>query len=313
MYRSSTASRTTITITIITTITTAMMFPKNIKRVSSEAHAKINLFLEVLGKRADGFHEIETLLCSVSLSDTLRYTLTKNQVIKLCTNILDLPAEDNLVYKVASYMLKRYKPSAGVEIDLEKRIPLAAGLGGGSSDAANVIFNLNAIWNLNLSQAEKEGIAAQFGSDICFFLQGGVAWGTGRGEIISPAEDIEIDHILLVKPDFGISAASAYSLSKPAVAEGKRQFALDSWRDDCFNRLEAGIRESYKEIDAILRQLENLKARPVLMSGSGSTCFGIFDNAEELTTCQQCFNQAGYWTKKVRTITRKEYQSVFKA
>lgn len=239
--------------------------------------------------------------------------MTKNQVIKLCTNIPDLPAEDNLVYKVASYMLKRYKPSAGVEIDLEKRIPLAAGLGGGSSDAANVIFNLNAIWNLNLSQAEKEGIAAQFGSDICFFLQGGVAWGTGRGEIISPAEDIEIDHILLVKPDFGISAASAYSLSKPAVAEGKRQFALDSWRDDCFNRLEAGIRESYKEIDAILRQLENLKARPVLMSGSGSTCFGIFDNAEELTTCQQCFNQAGYWTKKVRTITRKEYQSVFKA
>jgi len=239
--------------------------------------------------------------------------LTKNQVIKLCTNIPDLPAEDNLVYKVASYMLKRYKPSAGVEIDLEKRIPLAAGLGGGSSDAANVIFNLNAIWNLNLSQAEKEGIAAQFGSDICFFLQGGVAWGTGRGEIISPAEDIEIDHILLVKPDFGISAASAYSLSKPAVAEGKRQFALDSWRDDCFNRLEAGIRESYKEIDAILRQLENLKARPVLMSGSGSTCLGIFDNAEELTTCQQCFNQAGYWTKKVRTITRKEYQSVFKA
>jgi 4-diphosphocytidyl-2-C-methyl-D-erythritol kinase len=288
------------------------MCPKSIRRVSSEAHAKINLFLEVLGKRSDGFHEIETLLCSVSLSDTLRYTLTKNQVIKLCTNIPDLPAEDNLVYRVASYMLERYKPSAGVEIDLEKRIPLAAGLGGGSSDAANVILNLNVIWNLNLSLAEKEEIAALFGSDICFFLQGGVAWGTSRGEIISPAEDIEIDHILLVKPDFGISAASAYSLSKPAAAD-KRQFALDSWRNDCFNRLEAGIRESYKEIDTILWQLEIMKARPALMSGSGSTCFGIFDNAEELTTCQQCFNQAGYWTKKVRTITRKEYQSVFKA
>lgn len=313
MYRSSTASRTTITITIITTITTAKMYQKSIKKASSEAHAKINLFLEVLDKRADGFHEIETLLCSVSLSDTLRYTLTKKQVIKLCTNIPDLPAEDNLVYKVASYMLERYKPSAGVEIDLEKRIPLAAGLGGGSSDAANVIFNLNVIWNLNLSKEEKEEIAALFGSDICFFLQGGVAWGTSRGEIISPAEDIEIDHILLVKPDFGISAASAYSLSVPATADRKRRFALDSWRNDCFNRLEAGIRDSYGEIDAILRQLENMKARPALMSGSGSTCFGIFDNAEELTTCQQCFNQAGYWTKEVRTITRKEYQSVFKA
>lgn len=229
------------------------------------------------------------------------------------SNLPDLAAQDNLIYKVANHLTQLCKPESGVEIWLEKRIPLAAGLGGGSSDAASAIIALNELWDLNLSPSEMQDIAALFGSDISFFLHGGTAWGTHRGELLSLCSDFGIDNILLVNPQIKIPAAQAYQLVALPDPGSRRSFRPDAWRDSCFNRLEAGIRSRYTEVDELIRQLEHLGARPALMSGSGSTCFGIFDNAAELKACQQCFNQTGYWTQVVRTLTRIEYQSVFKA
>ncbi len=225
----------------------------------------------------------------------------------------ELAGESNLAFRIAERLRRTFQPETGIEIQLHKRIPLAAGLGGGSSDAANVLLTLNHLWNLNLDNRDLEAIAAEFGSDIGFFLQGGTAWGTNRGERIETVADIAIDNILLVYPNLEISAAQAYGAVKIPASNQARAYRPEAWLDTCFNRLEAGIREVYPEVDGVIRKMLRMGAKPALMSGSGSTCFGIFDNADELTTCQQCFNQAGYWTMKVKTMTRNEYQSVFKA
>lgn len=227
------------------------------------------------------------------------------------SNVPELAAQDNLIYKVANHLAQLFNPESGVEIRLDKQIPLAAGLGGGSSDAANAIVVLNDLWNLNLTLSEMQDIAALFGSDICFFLQGGTAMGTHRGELVSLCDDVVIDNILLVNPNIGIPAAQAYKLVTLPNPGDRRMFRPNAWRESCFNRLEAGIRAKYAEVDNVIRQLEKMGARPALMSGSGSTCFGIFDNAAELKACQQCFNQTGHWTKTVKTMTRNEYQRVF--
>lgn len=228
-------------------------------------------------------------------------------------NVAELAGENNLAFKIAERLRRTFQPETGIEIQLHKRIPLAAGLGGGSSDAANVLLTLNQLWNLNLDIRDLETMAAEFGSDIGFFLQGGTAWGTHRGERIETLADIAIDNILLVYPNLEISAAQAYKAVRIPSSDDVRTFRPEAWRETCFNRLETGIRSEFAEVDGVIRKMRQMGAKPALMSGSGSTCFGIFDNADELTTCQQCFNQAGYWTMKVKTMTRNEYQSVFKA
>jgi len=275
------------------------------------SYAKVNLFLEVLAKLPDSYHKIETLLCSVSLCDTLKFALTKKLGVKLWSNLPEMAAESNLVHRVATYLQDKFKPGQGIEIYLEKRIPLAAGLGGGSSNAANTIRALDSLWKLNLSLAEREETAARFGSDIAFFLHGGMAWGSNRGEQIRTVEDMDLGNILLVNPNLAISSASAYSLVQIPNKRERRVFKPESWRESCFNRLELEIRKFHPEVDVILNSLQKFGAQPALMSGSGSTCFGCFADALKLDACKRFFELKGYWTKTVRTISRKEYQSVF--
>ncbi|MGC9362493.1 MAG: 4-(cytidine 5'-diphospho)-2-C-methyl-D-erythritol kinase, partial [Candidatus Syntrophosphaera sp.] len=176
------------------------------------SYAKVNLFLEVLGELPGDYHEIETLLCSVSICDTIKYALTKKQGIKLWSNLPEMEDRDNLVFRMASYMSERFRPERGLDIYLEKRIPIAAGLGGGSSNAATTIRALDQLLGLNLKLRQMEEIAAGFGSDIAFFLHGGAALASNRGEIVRPLSDIEIDNILLVNPNIAVSSAEAYGM-----------------------------------------------------------------------------------------------------
>ncbi|MBW6514223.1 MAG: 4-(cytidine 5'-diphospho)-2-C-methyl-D-erythritol kinase [Candidatus Syntrophosphaera sp.] len=277
------------------------------------SYAKVNLFLEVLARLPDNYHQIETLLCSVSVCDTLKFALTKRQDVKLWSNLPEMAVESNLVYRVAAYLMDRYKPEAGIDIYLEKRIPLAAGLGGGSSNAANTIRALNSLWKLELSLAEMEATAALFGSDIGFFLHGGTAWATNRGELVEPCADLDVGNILLVNPNIAISSASAYAMVQVPAQGAKRYWKPDAWRESCFNRLEASVRKEYREVDEVIARLLESGAMPAQMSGSGSTCLGVFQDAGRMRACQSYFDRIGYWTKIVRTISRKEYQSVFKA
>lgn len=241
----------------------------------------------------------------------LKYALTKKQGVKMWSNLPEMVVESNLVLQVAHFLQQEFQPPWGVEIELEKRIPIAAGLGGGSSNAANVIRALNFLWGLDLSMSEMESIAARFGSDIAFFLHGGTAWATHRGEVVTPCEDILIDGLLLVNPHIAISSAEAYRLAAIPDEIDRRRFQMDEWRECCFNRLEPAIRKEYPAVDGIIATLQDMGARPALMSGSGSTCFGVFDDTAQMRKCQDHFARKGYWTQIARTISKKEYQSVF--
>ncbi|MFA6910209.1 MAG: 4-(cytidine 5'-diphospho)-2-C-methyl-D-erythritol kinase, partial [Candidatus Cloacimonadaceae bacterium] len=174
------------------------------------SYAKINLFLEILGRLPGNYHQVNTVLSSIDLFDSIKYALTKSRAIILWSSIAELDGQSNLIYRIAKYLQDEYKVDCGVDIHLKKRIPIAAGLGGGSSNAANAIESLDRLWQLNLDPAAKERIAAMFGSDINFFLHGGTALGENRGEKISPMDDIKIDNILLVNPGIAISAGTAY-------------------------------------------------------------------------------------------------------
>jgi len=224
-----------------------------------------------------------------------------------------MATKDNLVFRIASYLHDNYKPDCGLEISLEKRIPIAAGLGGGSSNAANTIRALNHLLKLDLKLQEMEDIAAIFGSDIVYFLQGGTAFATHRGEVVRPCTDIDIDNILLVNPNIPISSAEAYTLVEVPDTAARRHFDPIHWQDCSYNRLESGVRKRYPEVDDVLLWLIQSGAKPALMSGSGSTCFGVFVDRRGMETCKNYFDSKGYWTKVVRTISKKEYQSVFKA
>lgn len=275
------------------------------------SYAKINLFLEVLGRRPDGYHEVNTVMSSIDLCDSIKYALTKTPCIKLWSNRVELESEDNLIFQVASYLQSTYQVELGVEIELEKRIPIAAGLGGGSSNAAVTLLALNKLWDMKLGDEELHSVASKFGSDINFFLGGGTALASGRGESISPVWDIEIPHILLVNPGLYISAAEAYKLIEPG-------YPVRSWNpvDDLsksFNRLEPGIRKKYGLVDDILKMMESYHPKLAMMSGSGSTCFAIFDGNEALEQCKASFDQLGYWTHKTRTLNREEYQKCFQS
>lgn len=272
------------------------------------SYAKINLSLEVLGKLPSGYHQVETVLVSIDLHDRVKYTLTKTPGVKLWSNLPEMATSDNLIYRVAESLRQEFHPKTGVEIELEKRIPLAAGLGGGSSNAAVTILALNRLWELKLSQEQMEEIAASFGSDINYFLHGGCCLGEDRGQRITELEDVVIDNILLVNPHLRISSAEAYGLVDLGC-----DLAPHAWRETLskqklYNRLEPGIRARYPLIDDIVRQMSKAGARSAIMSGSGSTCFGIYDDINALNACRDTFTALGYWTHTTRTISRIEYQ-----
>ncbi len=274
--------------------------------------AKINLSLEVLGKLPNGYSQIETLFASIDLKDQLRFTLTKSPVIKFWSNLPQLNSQNNLVFKMAHYLQSHFAPSQGIEIELEKHIPVAAGLGGGSSNAAITLLILNKMWSLRLSDEKLHKIAATFGSDLNFFLLGGTALGEYRGQVVSPIQDIILEHLLLVNPHIAIASSEAYHLVDHQALEPSFSY-LDTLQNGVFyNRLQQGIVNRYPLIGKIIARMLELGARAALMSGSGSTCFGVFDEPSALKACLSEFEAAGFWAQASRTIGKEEYNKCIK-
>ncbi len=270
------------------------------------SYAKINLFLEVCGKLPNNYHQVNTVFSSIDLFDSLSFELSSSPGIHLSCSNPDLASPHNLVYKIAEYLHNTYHPEMGVRIHLDKHIPIAAGLGGGSSNAAETLKCLNKLWELGLSSNELHQIASGFGSDINFFLEGGCALGTNRGEQITALAPINISHILLVNPGIAIPSSLAYKLVLIPSPEQQRQFDSHNLNESCFNRLEAGIRQYFPEVDALLRSISGFGAEVSMLSGSGSTCFGIFPNPDDLERCKSHFNSLGIWTHKTCTITPQQ-------
>lgn len=250
--------------------------------------AKINLGLQVLRKRADGYHDIETVMVPVPLHDALEVTETVSRTdIRMFGTDFYIPVEQNLVYKAWKLMADRHgiKP---VLFHLAKRIPSGAGLGGGSSNAAVALVLLNNFFRLELPIDVLKTYAAELGSDCAFFIDSKPAQAQGRGEIL---ENIDLDlsafTIAIVKPlkmsdgQTGVSTPFAYSLVKPDVERVALSkiisLPVNEWRKKLINDFEKPISEKYPEIADIIGKLYSAGAVYAAMSGSGSACFGLFE------------------------------------
>lgn len=264
-----------------------------VRRLVLSAAGKVNLSLEVLGRRDDGYHEIATVMQAVDLSD--RLVLEDADVLELRTTAPDVPTDGtNLALKAALILREAAGSSRGTRITLEKRIPVAAGLGGGSTDAAAVLVGLNRLWGLRWPVARLAEVAVRLGMDVPFFLHGGAALGTGRGERLEPLASCALA-LVLVNPRVAASTAEIYSGVVPAMySDGGRArgmaAALRSRQPrrvaaSLGNTLERVATTRYREVERMEAALVAAGALGAAMSGSGLTVFGVarsYDHARQI-------------------------------
>ena len=253
--------------------------------VTAVARAKINLTLDVLGKRPDGYHELEMVMQSIELHDDLEFC-PADRDISLTIEGSDLsPGPDNLVYRAAELIRRQGKIRTGVQIRLVKAIPVAAGLGGGSADAAAALRALNEFWETGLSISELMSLGEQLGSDVPFCLMGGTALARGKGEQLSQLPACPRLGVVLVKPIFSVSTASVYRAYAPGpvVRRPDNRAMIAAIRDSDISRIAANLANAlesvtirlHPEIEEIKTKLLSAGALGVLMSGSGPTVFGL--------------------------------------
>ena len=273
------------------------------------APAKINWFLKIIGRRKDGYHEIQSLIQKITLYDQLSFSLSDE--LKLETSA-PIPMEQNLVYKAATLLKERYAVKRGARISLDKHIPTGAGLGGGSSDAAVALEGLNELWSLALSREDLYVLAEQLGSDVPLFLYGPLSLVSGRGEKIVPRRAGKTLDILLVKPSFDVSTERVYKnfslLTKKVekvnniepLVRNIESAEISGLTDVASNDLESVTIKSFPVIAEIKERMFEQGALFSLMSGSGSTVFGVFESRKKATEAARSFNE--FWTAVVQTI-----------
>jgi 4-diphosphocytidyl-2-C-methyl-D-erythritol kinase len=259
--------------------------------VKIRAPAKINLFLRVLGRRRDGYHLLDTLMVPVSLYDDIeiRRLPAKSQesansrITIACDDPAVPPGEENLAYRAAQLLLERVDRRTSVHINIRKRIPLGAGLGGGSTDAAATLLALNRLFKLNLSAARLESLALRLGADVPFFIRARPARAYGIGERLRPVRGLEHFWLVILYPGFPVATGSVYKklskkLTKPTPGNSIPTFLkrFDRLGDLLVNDLESVTLESYPKIRTLKEKLLREGAAGGLMSGSGSSVFGVF-------------------------------------
>lgn len=254
-------------------------------RLSVKAPAKINLSLDVLHKRPDGYHEVEMIMTTIDLADRIELTDLSEDTIKILSHNRFVPDDGrNLAYQAAQLLKDRLNIRKGVAISIDKVIPVAAGLAGGSSDAAATLKGLNQLWDLGLSLDELADLGAEIGSDVSFCVYGGTALATGRGEKIEHLPAPPNCWVILAKPTIGVSTADVYknlnvqNIKHPDTAAMISALNRGSYSDICSNLgniLESVTLDLYPEVAQIKDQMERFGADAVLMSGSGPTVYGL--------------------------------------
>ncbi len=278
-----------------------------------KAPAKINWLLSVKYKRDDGYHEITSLMQCVSLYDYLSFETSDEDNIKIMTDS-GISPEENLVYKAAKLLKEQMSVKNGATITLKKEIPLSAGLGGGSSDAACALTGLNKLWNLGLKKEELSELGGTLGSDIPFFFNAPFAKVEGRGEVVTQIVAKIPYAVLLVNPGIGISSKWAYTeisglLTKIPKSDDNIQLFCQALDKQDFktislmlkNDLEAPVIMRHKVIKDIKDKMISAGARASLMSGSGSTVFGVFDDKEKALKAADAMKPN--WFRVVETLT----------
>ncbi|HEX7376153.1 MAG TPA: 4-(cytidine 5'-diphospho)-2-C-methyl-D-erythritol kinase [Pirellulales bacterium] len=264
------------------------------------APAKLNLFLEVLGKRADGLHEIETLMYPIDVYDTLVFHTEPHDEVRLmcdsyaaCERLPPDAAEqlpqgaDNLVVRALELLRRQAGVARGMHVQLIKRIPLAAGLAGGSSDAAAALVAGNRLWRLGRSLQELAALAGELGSDVPFFLYGGAAVCRGRGDLIEPVRGLGRLHFVVAKPAAGLATAEVYRACRPASQPRRAGGLLDALRKGALNEAAAGLHNALEaaamSLSPVVARLSQEFARLDFlgrrMSGSGTSYFGLCRHA----------------------------------
>jgi 4-diphosphocytidyl-2-C-methyl-D-erythritol kinase len=249
----------------------------------------VNLALAVLGKRADGFHEIRTVFQSIDLHDELEIRPSARLELH-CGDLSSVPIEENTVWRAATALARAASTSSGADITLKKQIPPGAGLGGGSSNAAAALLGLCRFWRLEVPAAELRSMAAAIGSDVPFFLEGGTALGIGRGEEIYPLPEIPTAHLVVVYPGVHVSTAAAYRSLSPMLTSQHGVHRIQSFcsrlKGDTgclagiFNDFETSILPAYPAVGEAKDFLKQRGATATLLSGSGSSVFGLFPDEE---------------------------------
>ncbi|MFC5406760.1 4-(cytidine 5'-diphospho)-2-C-methyl-D-erythritol kinase [Cohnella soli] len=255
-------------------------------KIYEKAPAKINLLLDVLRKREDGFHEVEMIMTMVDVADRLEMEELPRDQIVLTSQVGFIPLDEkNLAFQAARLLKERYGVTRGVYMHLDKQIPVAAGLAGGSSDAAAALRGLNRLWDLQLPLSELEALGAELGSDVPFCIRGGTALATGRGERLESLQAPPQCWVILAKPPINVSTADVYGKfrvndlkSHPSIPDMLSAISRQSFPDMCAalgNVLESVTLHRYPEVKQIKDCMVRAGADGVLMSGSGPTVFGL--------------------------------------
>lgn len=261
------------------------------KKIILRAYAKINPYLKVLNKRTDGYHNLDLCFQNVSLYDEIIVHKHQNLIIKTEPEI-DCSTENNLCYKAFMLLKKDFQKISNLSIYIKKNIPIGAGLGGGSSDAAAILLAMNTMFSLNLSKKRLKEYALLLGSDVPFFLIGGRAIGKGRGEISKKISYKKENHLVLAKPDISISTAWVY---QNYVAQKK------SLNKTKANDLESIVFFKYPEVKILKQEMLALGLKKPLMSGSGSVVFAYADDEMQAKITSQLLSRK-YWAYPCKTI-----------
>lgn len=263
--------------------------------LSLKSYAKVNLFLEVLGKRSDGYHEIESLIQEISLCDNILLEDRLRGITILCPNKkVNIPSNhNNLAYKAANLLMAKFSIKKGISITIDKKIPVGSGLGGGSSNAASVLKGLNQLWDIGLKNAQLQELGAEIGSDVPFFINGKTALVKGRGVKIHTCFTMPKIWLVLAIPNVSVSTKWAYGrldreLTKninSAKLPRLKKLQVKDIMNSLFNRLEGVVFKEYPLIKVIKEKMIDCGASGALMSGTGSAVFGIAsskDNAYKI-------------------------------
>ena len=266
--------------------------------ITLKSRAKINLSIDVLGKRQDGYHLVEMIMQTIDLYDLIEINEKDNDQITIKSTSDEIPLDcNNLVYKAANLIKKTFNINKGVEIHIKKNIPVAAGMAGGSSNAAAVLVGLNKLWTLNLSNQQLEKIGLKLGADVPFCINGGAVLASGIGEELTPIKGLTKDVCILVcKPDLFVSTKEVYECidSKDIDKRPNNKFLIECLKNEdtrqlaenMFNVLEGVTMDKHPVIQQIKDIMTNNRALGAMMSGSGPTVFGLYENREDAVKCK---------------------------
>lgn len=291
------------------------------ERISIQAMAKINLGLDVLRRRENGYHDVKMIMQTVNIYDTLDFVKLQEPKIVVKTDTMELPTdENNLIYKAVKLLFDKCEVSEGVEITLTKRIPIAAGMAGGSTDAAAALVGINQLFDLGLTVEELKETGVKIGADVPYCIEGGTALSEGIGEILTKLPDAPDCFVVVAKPEISVSTKYVYENLHAnelkyhpdidGMAEAIREGSLEGVCKRMENVLETVTETKYPVISELKKLLKDAGAENSLMSGSGPTVFAVFKEEEMAEKALEAVKSSGLAKQSFVTVFAKEAQVI---